>query len=380
MKMTELFFALSALVAAGYVLLQAWLLLQWRKGKPAPVVAEPSTSIVVIVPARNEAANIRACIESLLAQEYPRTLLRIFIVDDHSEDETANLVKLFAQRHANLHLLRLPLNLRGKKQAISFAIEASQTSTRDLIVTTDADCRHAPRWLHTLAACHETENPALISAPVKMEAGTGFLKNFQALEWCGLQLAGGAALIGNRALYCSGANLAYPREMFEAVNGYTGDNHASGDDVLLMLRIAELKRGKIRFLKDQNAIVTTAPVDSWRQLLQQRRRWTSKFSRYRSAFLLQSSVLVFLVNLLLLVAAVMAFSGFANAFFVLLIAKAGIDFLLLTLATAFFRQEKQLFFFFPAMLIYFMYAVAATAGGLAGVFEWKGRSYRKGAA
>ena len=57
---------------------------------------EPSTAplISVIVPARNEARNIRSCIEALVAQTYP--ILEFILVDDRSTDNTLEIVEDFS--------------------------------------------------------------------------------------------------------------------------------------------------------------------------------------------------------------------------------------------------------------------------------------------
>ncbi len=54
-----------------------------------------SEKISVVVPARNEEAVIEQCIVSLLRQSYPKELLEIIIVDDHSNDRTAGIAKLY---------------------------------------------------------------------------------------------------------------------------------------------------------------------------------------------------------------------------------------------------------------------------------------------
>ncbi len=57
---------------------------------------------------------------------------------------------------------------------------------------------------------------------------------------------------------CNGANLAYERKVFYEVNGFTGIDHiASGDDMLLMQKIAQRFPGKISYLLSKESIVTT---------------------------------------------------------------------------------------------------------------------------
>ena len=47
--------------------------------------------VTIVVPARNEANNIRACLDSIFKQDYPN--YEVIVADDHSTDETAEIVK-----------------------------------------------------------------------------------------------------------------------------------------------------------------------------------------------------------------------------------------------------------------------------------------------
>ena len=59
-------------------------------------------SVSVVVPARNEAANIDACLRSLSAQTYPDDLLEIIVVDDRSTDDTAARIDKWTRRLPHL--------------------------------------------------------------------------------------------------------------------------------------------------------------------------------------------------------------------------------------------------------------------------------------
>src|SRR6266567_7027044 len=51
------------------------------------------TRISVLVPARNEENNIGACLQSLSLQSYPKDFYEVIVIDDHSTDRTAAIVK-----------------------------------------------------------------------------------------------------------------------------------------------------------------------------------------------------------------------------------------------------------------------------------------------
>jgi glycosyltransferase involved in cell wall biosynthesis len=95
-------------------------------------------SLTVIVPARNEAKDIRSCLESLLAQEYPG--LRIVAVNDRSIDETGSVMEAVAEASSGRlqvkHVVALPDRWLGKTHAMAMA--AGETDSEWLLFT-DAD-------------------------------------------------------------------------------------------------------------------------------------------------------------------------------------------------------------------------------------------------
>ena len=64
-----------------------------------PKTFEPVTSISIIIPARNEANNIGACIDSILVQQYPRQLFEVIVIDDHSTDATFEIVNNYKDQN-----------------------------------------------------------------------------------------------------------------------------------------------------------------------------------------------------------------------------------------------------------------------------------------
>ncbi len=95
-------------------------------------------SITVIVPARNEAADIAATLHSLLLQDYPN--LRIIAIDDRSTDETGAIIHTLAAQHPSklraLHVAELPSGWLGKTHAMALAARQAPT---DYLLFTDAD-------------------------------------------------------------------------------------------------------------------------------------------------------------------------------------------------------------------------------------------------
>jgi cellulose synthase/poly-beta-1,6-N-acetylglucosamine synthase-like glycosyltransferase len=99
-------------------------------------------SITVVVPARNESADITATLQSLLNQDYPN--LRILAVDDRSTDETPAIIDDLASQHPTklyaIHVKELPSGWLGKTHAMAFAARhAISVHHADYLLFTDAD-------------------------------------------------------------------------------------------------------------------------------------------------------------------------------------------------------------------------------------------------
>lgn len=336
----------------------------------------PTTTITVIIAARNEEHNLPALIAGLSQQTYPLSLFEIIIVNDHSTDRTAVIAEQLAASLPNLKLISTDRGERRtghKKNAIQTGIKAASGV---LIVTTDADCTFEDRWLETIAQVYESTGAKMIAAPVKLEGKRSFLYYFQALDFLTLQGITGAAVFHHRHILCNGANLAYEKSVFEAVNGFSGNDHlASGDDMLLMQKFWEIYPTQIHYLKSRDAIVHTAAAGSWKTFFNQRIRWASKSDAYTDRKLFRLMLLVYAVNCSFAVLIVFTWWKSMAAFFLLLFlaAKIMIEFPLVQTTAIFFGQQRLLKFFPFMQPVHIFYTIIAGWLGKFGRFEWKGR-------
>ena len=116
-----------------------------RKPKSDIELPEPAPLISVLVPARNEEANIDVCLESLRQQDYPN--FEILVLDDSSTDGTADIVARIAAEDSRVRLLRgqaLPPGWAGKTFACH---QLAQEARGSWLLFTDADTVHAASML-----------------------------------------------------------------------------------------------------------------------------------------------------------------------------------------------------------------------------------------
>jgi cellulose synthase/poly-beta-1,6-N-acetylglucosamine synthase-like glycosyltransferase len=366
------------IVTIFFLLLYAWLIAFYRwhwnqtpTFEPAPSLKKSFLSIVIA--ARNEKENIPPLLLSLQQQDYPVDLFEIIVVDDFSTDNTTEKVRDHAP--GNLVLLHAPGEAQNssKKLAISYGV---QQAKGELIITTDADCLFHPQWLSTLNAFYQAHKVAFIAAPVKYNYRNNLLHIFQTLDFMVLQGITAASVTARFHNMCNGANLAYTKKAFRAVNGFAGiDSVATGDDMLLMQKIAEKYPGGTGYLKSKTAIVQTSPMHGWKQFIMQRRRWASKTPVYKDWRIKAVLLFVYFFNLLfivLLATALLKSAFWWQAVFFLLI-KTIIEWPFVGSIARFYEEQKLMKWFLPFQPLHIIYTVGIGVLSQMGKYEWKGR-------
>jgi len=330
-----------------------------------------------LIAARNEEQKIGFTIDDILAQDYPKELFEVIIVDDHSTDRTAEIISSYADRNVRLLQLKDEAALNSyKKRAIT---EAIKLSTGDFLVATDADCRMGTQWLSSIVDYYQANDLVMISSPVTYFEEKSLFELMQTLEF-GYLIGIGAAFIGNdRASTCNGANFAYRKDIFYEVGGFKGiDDLASGDDELLLQKVAAKYPNRIGFLKKSEAVVYTDAKPNLKEFMQQRRRWASKSVKYKDKRVVALSVGIWLFNLSLLVNGLLSF--YNVAFFKLLLLQFALKYLFeivfLVPIMSFFKRPKLVWLLSIISPIHVIYFVYVGIMGNARKYDWKGRNVR----
>ncbi len=243
-------------------------------------------------------------------------------------------------------------------------------------MTTDGDCRVKSGWLQAISNCQISSKAKLISGPVTFFKETSFTDYLQTVEFSSLIGSGASAIAAGFPSLCNGANLAYEKSAFFAVNGYEGVRHiASGDDEFLMHKIADKYPGSIKFLKNPEAIVSTKAHTDWSLFFKQRKRWASKWKHYQSKTPLILALYVFACNLSMILAGLLWFSGSLNSqeFGILLLIKCAPEWLFLGTVLHFLKKTVSIFFIPFTQIIYPFYVCFFGLIAQKPEYEWKGR-------
>ena len=362
----------SGILITLYIWLILWFYKGWSNIATHSVINRGSTFVTVIIPFRNEEIHIPSLVQALESQTYPSDKWNIIFVDDHSADQSCNLIR---STLPEAELIHLPSDISGKKSALEYG---AVRSNAELLLFTDADCIPGNKWISSIVSYYESIHPVLISGPVIMEAGNSFLSKFQALEFLSLSASGAASFGNKNPIMTNGANLAVRRDVYIEYLGNSHNITPSGDDIFLLLSLKKKYPGNLVYLKSVDAIIRTFPVPDLKSFILQRLRWTSKARYYRDTSIISVAVLVFLINFWLIVCIVSGFfiPGFFIIWGLIFFLKFSADYIFLRKVAGFTEQDSLLKNFVLSQLVYFLYiGFTGIVGNLTAV-KWKGRKIK----
>ena len=369
---------LSALLVLGALLYGAVLLLfliglfRLKEGRNGRL---PTVSI--IVPARDEEQNIGRCLTHLVIQTYPRERYEIIVVDDQSMDRTVQVVRSFMEKYDHIRLIQIntcPPGISPKKHAVKRGI---QESTGDLLFSTDADCTMKPGWIEGVVRYFEPDVGMVAGLTTYDLSGVRypFFQHLQALDFLSHSFCAAGAIGMGWPINANANNLAYRRCTFEEVGGFEGFEHMiSGDDDLLLQRVARKTDWKIRFAVSEDTFIQTRPVQTLRDFVHQRMRWASKGLHYRGMLkvFLGGTFLFFLLLLITVPLSAMGLLDTPVPVFCWL-GKMIVEGMIIVKGCRLFRRRDMLKYFLPTEIIHIPYILSAGIGGQFFKFEWKGR-------
>ncbi len=336
--------------------------------------AADKINVSVVIAVRNESNNIIKLLKQIVNQDYDNNYFEIIIVNDHSIDNTLQLINEFKTDNTHAKILVVEATGNGKKNALK---EGISKSLAELIITTDGDCNVKPGWLKSIVVYYNSTNCKVILGPVVYENEKSILQKFFSLDFISLVASGAGSTGVGLPLMGNGANIAFRRDIYNAtVDIGNSKNYASGDDVFLIHNVAKKYGAKsIGFLRNNNAIVSTSPPSNLSQFIRQRSRWASKATGYQLLWPITVALTVFLFNLLLflMLAGSIFFPWLLIVYLLIIITKFVIDSPLVFNFLSFTVKTNLKPLFFVLEFIYPIYIVFAAIASIFFSFEWKGR-------
>lgn len=303
--------------------------------------------VLVVLAVRNEEQNIQNHLGLILEQEYPNA--KVLVIDDYSTDSTFSVLKDFSARYPHLQIRRNEKHL-GKKKSIQAALQ-DVGENQNLLVFTDGDCRcNSSRWLQLMTDGF-SDKTQLVLGYGPLNKGKSLLNRFARYETFLTALQYFSYAIAGIPYMGVGRNLAYQKELFNKVNGFSRHLEVqSGDDDLFVNQVAT--RDNVFCQLDPDSFMYSDAPKSWGQFFRQKKRHLTTSVRYKC------------IHQILL-------SGFALShicFYLLLFSvnwKTAMVFWLIrqiliigTNYNAFYKlREKDLLYFFPILdlMLFFYY-------------------------
>ncbi len=308
--------------------------LAFRKPKKKYDATPP---VSVIICAKNEYLNLEENLPFFLDQDYPD--FEVLVINDGSDDESELLLHELRGKNHRLTVVNLQKNVnffRGKKFPLSIGIKEAR---HGLIVVADADCRPVSRqWIAGMVSRFDPATEIVLGyGPYRKKPGLlnkliRYDTFFIGLQYLSFALAGNAYM-------GVGRNLAYRREVFFRVKGFTSHYTVmSGDDDLFINQAAT--RRNVRIEVDPDSHTLSLPKESLGKWFHQKRRHmtTGKYYKPRFKFLLglfsASQVLFYLLFAILMACCVLSTIG--------LIAAAIFGIRMISMLIIFYKAGKKL--------------------------------------
>jgi chlorobactene glucosyltransferase len=212
--------------------------------------------VSLLVPARNEEANIRACVRALLAQDYPS--FELIVLDDQSEDSTLLILEEERAGDSRLTVLvgdALPDGWVGKNWACH---QLSLAAHGDILFFADADTVAEPNAVEAIVKTLHVERADLLSGMPRQVVGSfGEKVLVPILPWCWLSFS--PLLVGRlwpRAAIARavGQIMVFTRDAYDAIGGHVAVRESVVEDVALSMRIR--RAGRVLRLVDVTGLVS----------------------------------------------------------------------------------------------------------------------------
>jgi cellulose synthase/poly-beta-1,6-N-acetylglucosamine synthase-like glycosyltransferase len=331
----------------------------------------PSSKVSILIPCRNEKSNLSTLIESLESLDYPSHLIEIIIINDHSTDGGFDDFI-----HPTINLISLPQEFNGKKEALQFGVTKAKG---EIIICSDADCTHGSLWVTSIIHYFESRNLNFVTGPIVYErSNDSNLQTFQVIDNIATMLFTFAGIKSKAFYQANGANMAFKKSIFNQIDSLSTE-YASGDDVFLVNKMAQLDPEKILYLKNTEAIVKTGCTDDLKSFIFQRKRWASKSKATNSSTL---NIIFGIVATILILIIVGTISGILDVYYLfiaiaLFTSKALIDYFLLIRSKDLFPFKISFSQFLFNSIFYIPYFLMMTYFALIpSKYSWKDRSVR----
>ncbi len=220
-------------------------------------------SLSIIIPAYNEEKHVEKAIKSILAQNYPKSRLKVILVDDGSIDRTVELARKFKQ-------VKIIRKKHGGFKAAALNLALKKITTQ-LVGFMDADSYLTKNSIRYMVSYLENKKVGAVMGTVRVAEPKTLLQRVQHIEYL-------IFMITKRVFHFIDGNFVTPAfavyrtKELKSLGGFEVNNPC--EDIEIALRYID-KGYQIK--NSYKGIVYTETPDTIKGLAKQRIRWTRGF-------------------------------------------------------------------------------------------------------
>jgi cellulose synthase/poly-beta-1,6-N-acetylglucosamine synthase-like glycosyltransferase len=246
-------------------------LLSHKSPKKYPLNTFPKVSVLVAF--RNEEKNILACCDALSKLDYPADKLEILMLNDQSTDQSTHMVRDFITGKPQFKLIDIDGAKKNLQAKMNVLAQGIPKSNGEFIFITDADCRPLPGWIKTMLQYFDPSIGLISGFTILEEKAPKPFSKLQTVDWIFLQGLAFTASNSGKPITVMGNNLAFRRNVYEQVGGFETIGFSITEDHALMKAILDKTNKEVKYVRDKEGLVLSAPVKDFTEFINQRMRW-----------------------------------------------------------------------------------------------------------
>ena len=231
-------------------------------------------SVSIVISAKNEYLNLKENLPFILTQDYPE--FEVIVVDDHSQDDTHELLADFKLMYTRLKVLSLNDSLtffEGKKFPLSIGIKEAKN---EVLLLTDADCKPASNeWIRHMISQYDENTELVLGYGKFYRRKWSFLSMLIRFDTFHSGIQYFSAALGGFPYMGVGRNLSYKRRLFLETDGFTSHYDViSGDDDIFVSQHAQRKNCRV-CLRPQGFVYSRSKTKFGKWWHQKKRHFTT---------------------------------------------------------------------------------------------------------
>ncbi len=258
-RILEYIIAFLALYVTVFFLL-VFIFNRQKVGK-VPASTNWAPRISVLIPAYNESRNIRKCLETVLALDYPKEKLEILVIDDGSKDNTAEIARSLKDRRIRV----FTKNNEGKAIALNYGIARAKG---EVIATLDADSYVTPGVIRKMLPFFSEQGVMAVTAAVKVDDPKNLLEHLQKVEYLYTLFSRKVLEFIDSIQVTPGPFSMFRAEVFGKIGGFDPTNILEDQEIAM-----RIQSHNYMIRSSLDAEVYTVVPATFRGLLKQRTRW-----------------------------------------------------------------------------------------------------------